>query len=145
LLNISTGASTWAINSYDSALKLDPNNPYLYFQEGSVYLVEALSSSDADKSGDLAKAQTQLEKAVVLNPNYSDALYSLGLVYDALGQKDQAIAEFTKVQQLNPQNTDIPKILNNLNAGRSALQTATPPTENPPSTSTGTVTNPPVK
>jgi tetratricopeptide (TPR) repeat protein len=143
LFGILGDTSTWAISSYDSALKLDPNNPYLFFQEGSVYLVDALSASSTDKSGQLAKAQTKLEKAVVLNPNYSNALYSLGLVYDALGQESKAIDAFTKVQQLNPQNTDIPKILANLNAGRSALQSATPPTENPPSGTNGVVVNPP--
>lgn len=149
LLGVSADASTWAINSYDAALKLDPNNPYLFTQEGNVYLAEAVSlpsTASADqKSQLLAKARDQLEKALTLNPSYSNALYPLGIVYDYLGLKDKAIAAFTQLQQLNPQNTDIPKILDNLNAGRPALQTATSPVENPPSGTTGTVTNPPAK
>jgi tetratricopeptide (TPR) repeat protein len=140
LFGIFTDAPNLAISSYDSAIKLDPNNPYLYFQEGNVYLVQALGSASLNqnitadqKNQFLIKAQTQLEKAVNLNPVYSDALYYLGLVYDAQGQKDKAIAEFTKVQQLNPTDKTIPQILNNLNAGRPALQSANPPATTPPS------------
>jgi len=151
LLGISSDAQTWAINSYDSALKLDPNNPYLFAQEGNVYLAQALGLS-ADQSDQknqlLAKAQTQLEKAVALNQNYSNALYSLGLVYDGLGLKDKAIADFTTVQQLNPNNKSIQQILDNLKAGQPALQTATPPAATPPSATSGTngtVENPPAK
>ncbi|MCX6718031.1 MAG: tetratricopeptide repeat protein [Candidatus Staskawiczbacteria bacterium] len=150
LIGVSGGAETWAINSYDSALKLDPNNPYLFAQEGNVYLAEAENLSDdqaSQKNQLLVKAQTQLEKAVFLNPNYSNALYSLGIVYDALGKKSKAIDAFTKLQQLNPTNADIAKILNNLNAGNSISQTATPPAANPPSGNggNGAVQNPPAK
>lgn len=143
LIGILNGADTCAISSYDSALKLDPNNPYFYFQEGSVYLADAINSSADQKNQLLAKAQGQLEKAISLNPNYSDALYSLGIVYDSLGQNSKAVDVFTKLQQLNPSNTDIPKILANLKSGLSALQTAPPPTENPLSGTPGAIENPP--
>ncbi|MCX6724158.1 MAG: hypothetical protein NT155_03260 [Candidatus Staskawiczbacteria bacterium] len=133
LSNLLSDAETWAISSYDSALKLDPSNPYLFFQEGSVYLagVSAQGISADQKSQLLLKAQKQLEKAVALTPSYSNALYSLGIVYDLLGQNGKAIDAFTKLQQLNPANTDIPKILANLKAGKSIFQTATPPAETP--------------
>jgi len=143
LLGITNGAATWAINSYDSALKLDPNSPYLFFQEGSVYLAEATASSidQALKNQLLAKAQGQLEKAVNLNPNYPDAWYSLGIIYDFFGQKNKAIDAFTKLQQLNPTNTDITKVLNNLKAGRSAFQSITPSVQNVPSGTTDKAKN----
>jgi len=143
LLGISGDASKWAIESYDSALKLDPNNPYLFAQKGSVYLFDALGSqsSQADQKNQLlAQAKEVLEKAVGLNPSYSNALYSLGITYDALKQKDKAVEVFTTLQQLNPQNTDIPKILETLKSGKSILKSATPPVEAPPG---GTVENPP--
>ena len=136
LLDVSSDASTWAITSYDSALKLDPNNPYLFAQKGNVYLAGALNltSDKADQKKQLlGQAQTQLEKAIALYSDYSNALYSLGLVYDALGQKDKAIEKFTEVQQLNPKDTNISKILDSLKAGKSITQSATPPAENPPS------------
>lgn len=129
------GDSTkWAISSYDQALKLDPNNPYLFYQEGNVNFVLA-SYSGQNNAGLLTTAKDKLEKAVSLNPNYSNALYSLGLVYDALGQTSKAIQEFKLVQQLNPSDTTVSKILSNLNAGLPALQSpppATPPENNFP-------------
>lgn len=148
LLGISGGAPAWAINSYDSALKLDPNNPYLYLQEGNVYLSEAINLSSTQSSGQkdqlLAKAQKQLEKAMELNPNYSDALYSLGIAYDASGQESKAITAFTRLQQLNPANADISKALASLKTGDSLLPSAVPPAENPPGSISGAA-NPPAK
>jgi tetratricopeptide (TPR) repeat protein len=147
LLSISPDSGTWAISSYDAALKLDPNNPYLFAQEGNVDLASALSltSDQSDQKNQLlAKAQTQLEKSVSLNPNYSDGLYSLGLVYDALGQIDKSIAEFKLVQQLNPTDKNIQAILDNLNAGKPILQSTTPPTT-PPSGTSNAVGNTPSK
>ena len=149
LFGISADASQWAITSYDSAIKLDPYNPYLYAQEGNVYLVQALSlpSDKADQKNQLlTEAKTKLEKAVSLNPSYSNALYSLGLVYDNLGQKDKAIEAFSVVKKLNPNDKNIQQILDNLSAGKPALQTATPPVETPPSETSeekGKVENPP--
>jgi len=121
-------SSSWSLGAYDSALAFDPNNPYLLSQEGVVNFV----------SKNYATAQSKLEKTIGLNPNYSNALYYLGLVYNAQGQKDKAIQEFTKLQQLNPKDTTIPQILSNLNAGLPAMG-ATPapevtPTPTPAST-----------
>lgn len=148
LLGVLSDAPTWAITSYDAALKLDPNNPYLYSQEGNVYLAQAqsLSAGQADQKKQLLlEAQSQLEKAVALNSNYSNALYSLGIVYDSLGQKNKAIDTFTKLQQLNPANTDIANILANLKAGKPALQSASLPMASPTSGINSTVKNPPAK
>ena len=142
-------SSTWAKNAYDQALALDPNNPYLLTQEGATDFIstQTLGQANVDQKNQLlSDAQTKLEKAVSLNPNYSDGLYYLGLVYDALGQDSKAIQEFTKVHQLNPNDTSIPKILANLNAGYPALQQATPPAPTPPtdnSSNDTSVQNPP--
>lgn len=128
-------SSAWAISSYDHALSLDPNNPYLFSQEGAVNLasVQALGQDKADQKNQLLMlAKDKLEKAIALNQNYSNALYYLGLVYDALGDKTKAIAEFTKVKQLNPNDASVQKILDNLNAGLPALQEATQFTTPPP-------------
>jgi tetratricopeptide (TPR) repeat protein len=134
LFGIANDAEEWALSSYDQALKLDPNNPYLFAQKGNVNYIAAIriGPDQSEKKGQfLEDAKTNLEKSVSLNPNYSNALYSLGLVYDALGQKDKATQKFVLVQQLNPQDTNVPKILENLRAGRSALQTASPIPEAP--------------
>jgi tetratricopeptide (TPR) repeat protein len=135
LFGMINDAGTWANTSYDEAIKLSPNNPYLLLQKGNVFLSMALKLTQAEaqqKNQLLLQAQEQLEKAINLNPNYSNAIYSLGLVFDTLGQKDKAIEQFKKVQQLDPKNTNISKILDNLNAGLPALQAATSPITLPP-------------
>ena len=134
LFGILDDAGTWAINSYDEALKLDPNSPYFYFQKGNVnYILAARTESTnrSEKIEYLNKAKELLEKSVSLNTNYSNALYSLGIVYDALGEKTKAIESFTRVQQLNPNNEEISEILANLKAGKSISSMATLPTETP--------------
>ncbi len=140
LLGVIDDAGDWAIKSYDQALLLIPNDSYLFFQKGAVFFTEAArlgKDKTSEKNQFLEQAKDALEKAVNLSPNYSNALYYLGLVYDALGQKDKSIEQFVKVQQLNPGNSaDVQKIIDNLKAGRSALQTAEPPVETPPADST---------
>jgi len=126
----------WSVNSYDKARELDPNNPYLLFQEGTVKFIStgALGQDDFDgKNQLLLDAKDKLEKSVSLKSDYADALYILGLVYDSLGQKDKAIEEFSKVQQLIPSDANIQKALDNLRSGFPALQEAKPPTVIPPS------------
>jgi len=134
LFGLLNDAGIWAMTSYDEALKLDPNNPYLHFQKGNVnYILATRTATDqaTQKAEYLSKAKDSLEKAIELNSSYSNALYSLGIVYDALGDKEKAIEEFTKVQELNPDNTDIAAILTNLKAGKSISATAELPTESP--------------
>jgi len=136
--------STFALSAYDQALTFDPNNPYLLAQEGAVNYVsaQALGQDKADQKAQLlSAAKDRLDKAIGLNANYDVALYYLGLVYDALGDKAKAIEEFKKVQQLNPDDTSIPKILSNLNSGLPALQQTTPIAPTPPTTTDSSSTN----
>jgi len=44
---------------------------------------------------------------VALFPNYSNAQYSLGIAYQAKGEKEKAIKSFEKVLELNPGNQDV--------------------------------------
>lgn len=201
LIGVVPGAEDWAITSYDSAIKLEPVNPYYPTQQGIVYMGKAsllaedkaaeknqileqaraqfekavqlksdYSSArfqiamvyqaqgktteelqaleDAKKSSpndvglafqigivyyqqkDYQKAKTELERALGLNPNYANAIYFLGLTYDKLGLKDQAIIQISKVSELNPNNAELKKVLDNLKAGKSALdgiEQQTPP------------------
>ncbi len=66
-------------------------------------------------------AKEQLERTILLDPNYSNARYFLGLIYDRQGDKAKAIEQFGKISQLNPDNQDIKTILSNLKAGKPAL------------------------
>jgi len=84
------------------------------------------------KKADWADARTELERAVLIDGNYSNARYFLGLVYDQLGNKAAAIEQFTKVLALNPENQEIKTIIANLQAGKPAIaQVPTQPSEVP--------------
>ena len=123
LSGLITDWQTWAISSYNEALKLDPNNPNSLVQLGVVYY----------QNKDFQAARTNLEKALELKPDFSNGLYFLGLTYDQLGDKNKAIEQFIKLAQLNPDNAaDIQKIIDNLSAGRNALEVSAVQEQNQP-------------
>lgn len=119
------GKQEEAIKEFELAKNLS-NDPRVIFQLGLLYY----------RNKDYSKAQREFEMAISLDPNYANALYFLGLVYDIQGQKQKAIEKFTKVGELNPNVEEIKKILENLRAGKSALfgiateeQSVVPPQE----------------
>lgn len=195
-----SGAEQWAFDAYNEASKLEPANPYYYYQLGSTYLLSANSLTQTaaknaeaktkmndylakaeealkksvemksdyalalyemalvyDSSGktaeainsmiqtknlypqdigvafqlgllyykkaDWSAAKIEFERAVLIDQNYSNARYFLGLVYDRLGNKAAAIDQFTAIEKLNPDNQDIKTILANLRAGKPAILT----------------------
>ena len=68
------------------------------------------------------KAKGEFERAIRLAPNYSNARYFLGLVYDKEGNKTKAIEQFEEIAKLNPENEQVKRILANLKEGKSALE-----------------------
>jgi len=84
----------------------------LAFQLGLIYF----------QRQDYKKARAELERAILLNPDYANALYFLGLTYDELGEKELAIKVFEKVLIANPNHSLVITILNNLRAGEKALK-----------------------
>lgn len=114
LIGLVDGADTWAITSYDKAIELSPDNPYLLLQRGiSHYQVKNYNDAQAD-----------LERALSMKKDYSDVLYFLGLTYDQQGQRANAIDAFTKILSIKTiteaQAQAIQKIIGNLNLGKSA-------------------------
>jgi len=80
-------------------------------------------------------AKSEFERVVALDENYSNARYFLGLIYDQQESKDKAIEQFEKIEELNPENILIKRILTNLREGLPALegvQTPQPPIEESP-------------
>lgn len=72
-------------------------------------------------AGRFEKARGVLSDVVRLAPDYANALYFLGLTYDKLGDRGQAMVQFQKVLQLNPGNKEVEVVIANMRAGRSAL------------------------
>lgn len=117
-------SESWALDSYDHAISLEPANPYYPTQKGIVYMTKASVIDKDDKTKrdeDLDNAKQQFDKAVESKSDYSNALYFLGLTYYKLGQADKAVENFSKVLELNPDNEQIKTILDNLNAGNDPL------------------------
>lgn len=77
----------------------------------------------------LDKAREQFEQAVKISPNFSNARYFLGLIYSKQGSKEAAVEQFERILELNPDNKEVPKIIDNLKADREPLAGISPPVE----------------
>jgi tetratricopeptide (TPR) repeat protein len=100
-----------AIAKLEESKKMNPQDVGIIFQLGVFYY----------KAEKYDQARIELEQAVKLAENYSNARYFLGLIYDKQNDKQKALEQFKKVSELNPDNEDIKKIVSNLEAGKSAL------------------------
>lgn len=101
-----------AIDKMEQAKMQAPFDTGIGFRLGLLYY----------RKDELSKAKAELEGVIILSPNHSNARYFLGLIYDREGKKDLAIEQFEKVQEFNPQNEEVSKILENLRAGKPALE-----------------------
>lgn len=111
-----------AIDSVQAASYLAPNDSGILFQLG------ILRYNYKDFQG----AAGAFEQAVALNKSYANAKYFLGLSYDRLDRKQDAIAQFAELKKTNPDNQEIDLILKNLTAGLSPFTNAAPPIDNQP-------------
>ncbi len=106
------GKQSEAIEELERTKSIAPNDVGLAFQLGLIYY----------QSKDYQKAQNEFERAILLDSNYSNALYFLGLTYDHFEETAKAIEKFRRVAELNPDNLEIQKVLENLRSGREALE-----------------------
>ncbi len=107
-LELNAGNKEQAIQIIEALASVSPNDPQVFLQLGALNYEER----------DYKKAQAFLERAVVLSPYYSDAKYLLALTYNEIGQRDKAIGQFQDLKILNPNDTNIDKILENIKEGR---------------------------
>lgn len=68
---------------------------------------------------DLAKGE--FIRAIILDTDYSNARYFLGLLYDREGNREDALDQFKRIAKLNSDNEHIKEIIANLEAGLPAL------------------------
>lgn len=107
-LEVATGNLPGAIESTLAAARLEPQNPSRPYQLGVLY------SSD----GQIENATAAFERAVALDPQFANARYFLALAYVEQGRVDDAIAQLTVVAELNPDNTDLPILISQLQSGQ---------------------------
>ena len=118
---IREGNLNGVVKKVEDLVSFNPNDAGLLFQLGVLYY----------QNNQLTEAQGVLERAVGLSQNYSNARYFLGLIYDQKGRKQDAIAQFEAIKILNPDNSEVKKILDNLRAGKAALDGLVPPAQPP--------------
>ena len=88
--NSQSGLYDQAMQAFDQALKLKPNDPALITYKGIVYYAR----------GNNAKAMELFEEAIKLNPNFARAYYQRGMVYQAQEKYSQAIPDLEKAKSL---------------------------------------------
>ena len=79
-----------ALQAFDQALKLKPNDPALITYKATVYYAK----------GNNAQAVQLCEQALKLNPNFGRAYYQRGMVYQSQEKYHPAIEDIQKAKNL---------------------------------------------
>ena len=96
-----------AITAIENGVQVEPTSFLLRFALGYLYYLQ----------NDPARAATELEAAITQNPSYADAKYFLGLSYNRLDRVGDAVRQFEDVLALNPDNKEVPVIIQNIKTG----------------------------
>jgi len=93
-----------AVQDYDQAIALDPDNAEMYYRRGNAYYSRAgLEMIYAPyKSEYLAPAKADFSRVVEKNPRDATALDMLGLTDGSMGDWTQALADFEQEAALKP-------------------------------------------
>ena len=118
-----SGAIDLAISSYERAVELEPVNPFFRTRLAQFYLTRDnfFLNRELRQSDGIAKAKRQLEKALDLNQNYSNARYFMGFILEREGNRPAALEQFRIVLEFNPENQAVAVIVRNLENGIPAL------------------------
>jgi Flp pilus assembly protein TadD len=90
------GRSADAMETYERALILDPNNVSVLLHRGRLFT----------KLEQYAKAATCFEKLLARSPDHAEAHDSLGRLLVQLGRHREAVASFTRAIKLEPDNAN---------------------------------------
>jgi tetratricopeptide (TPR) repeat protein len=78
-----------ALESFESAVKLDPDRAEAYYFRGTVQL-------------DREKADADFTRAIALKPDYAQAYFQRGLSNDLRSRSEAALRDYTRAIELNP-------------------------------------------
>jgi len=79
-----------ALQAFDQALKLKPNDPALITFKGIVYYAR----------GQNDRAMKEFEAAIKLNPSFARAYYQRGMIYQSQEKYQQALVDIQKAKNL---------------------------------------------
>lgn len=105
------GRLSEAISRMEINRQLLPQDAGVAFQLGVLYY----------KAEKYNQAKGEFIRAIVINPDFSNARYFLGLLYDRENNKEDALDQFERIAKLNPDNEHVKDIIGNLRAGLTAL------------------------
>ncbi len=116
------GSADWAVRSYEEAIKLEPNNPYLHTELGKVYLsmsdsaaVAAEGENDEGKKSAKAKeadelldkAYAELKKAIELKGDYASGIFYMAIAHARKGEIKEAVANLEMTRDFNPMDVGV--------------------------------------
>lgn len=81
-----------AVKDFDQAIKLNPNEPVLFYNRGTAYI----------QTSDWKKAKKDLDSVIALRPDFVNAYLNRGIVYLNLNDTDAALEDFNAGIRLNP-------------------------------------------
>ncbi len=111
VIDVRNGKTADAIKKLEELKIALPDDADLAFQLGVMYY----------NNGQFEESKPELERSLELNSSLVGSHYFLGLVADKAGDKEEAIRHFEVLTKLNPDNNNFTKILENLRAGKEAL------------------------
>jgi tetratricopeptide (TPR) repeat protein len=90
-----------AIDSYNKAIELYPNNPMAFYNLGEAYI----------KNKELDNAIRSYQAAIKINPNFAEAYNNLSVAYWANGELQKAIQSALRALEIKPNHIPACKIL----------------------------------
>lgn len=99
---IEIGQYQQARNAFNAILSFDPNNEECFYNIGNSYVASYRDDFDQySKDTILDNAIANFQKAAEINPQYIDALYNLGWMYQFKGEKKKAIEYYQMVLEID--------------------------------------------
>jgi len=109
------GTGEMAVSNYQKARELDPQNPQIPLFIGRTYKSTAERNEDEEvKNQNLDSALEQFQKSIELKNNFSGAYYLTAQVYELKEDKEKALENYQIVLQLEPENEEIQKKIEEL-------------------------------
>lgn len=115
LIGVTSDADQWAIGSLNNAIQLDPANPNLRMELGTVYFAK----------GDFLSSANMFKQATQLKQNYANAHYNLAQALVKLESYDAAVSELEITKSLLPSNsTEIDRLNKEIDLAKTKTKVA---------------------
>jgi tetratricopeptide (TPR) repeat protein len=95
-----------AIKQAEYAGQVSPNDATVFFRLGLLKY----------NNKDYKESVSAFEKAVILNNSYLNARYYLGLAYQKVGRKDDALTQFNLLKQLAPDSEEVKEAIKSIDS-----------------------------